>query len=168
MILALDVHYREEETKAVGVLFHWKDSVPQDILIEYIDDVEVYIPGQFYKRELPCLMKIIEKIDIHKLEVIIVDGHIYVDNERNYGLGGKLYEILEKSIPIIGIAKTPFYNNKEMVTEIKRGKSDNPLYISVIGMDISKACQKIVDMHGGFRIPKILKTLDQITKSDNN
>ena len=31
MILALDVHYREEETKAVGVLFHWKDSVPQGI-----------------------------------------------------------------------------------------------------------------------------------------
>ncbi|PZU78442.1 MAG: hypothetical protein DI529_17895 [Chryseobacterium sp.] len=31
-----------------------------------------------------------------------------------------------------------------------KGKSDNPLYISVIGMDISKACQKIVDMHGGF------------------
>ena len=166
MILALDVHYREEKTKSVGVLFHWEDAVPQDILIEYLDEVQAYIPGQFYKRELPCLVKIIEKIDIDKLEAIIVDGHIYVDNDSNYGLGGKLYEILESKLPIIGVAKTPFYSNKETVTEIKRGESNNPLYISAIGMDISNACQKIMDMHGDFRIPNILKTLDQITKNE--
>ncbi|WP_312766070.1 endonuclease V [Epilithonimonas sp.] len=168
MILALDVHYREEETKAVGVLFNWKDAVPQDVLIGYIEDVKAYIPGQFYKRELPCLIKIIEKLDISKLEAIIVDGHIYVDNDHNYGLGGKFYEILENKIPIIGVAKTPFYNNKETVTQIKRGESNNPLYISAIGIDLSTAAQKIRDMHGAFRIPNILKTLDQITKSEND
>ncbi|WP_027383840.1 endonuclease V [Epilithonimonas caeni] len=168
MLLALDVHYREEEAKAVGVLFHWKDPDPQNILIEYISEVDAYIPGLFYKRELPCLIKIIEKLDISELEGIIVDGYIYVDNDHNYGLGGKLYEILENKIPIIGVAKTPFYNNKETVAEIKRGESNNPLYISAIGIDLSTAAQKIRDMYGTFRIPNILKTLDQITKSDNN
>jgi len=168
MLLALDVHYREEEAKVVGVLFHWEDVVPQDVIIEYIDDVEEYIPGQFYKRELPCLMKIIEKLDIGQLEAIIVDGHIYVDNDRNYGLGGRLYEVLENKTPIIGVAKTTFYNNNETVTEIKRGKSNNPLYISAIGIDLSIVSQKILDMYGGFRIPNILKTLDQITKNDSN
>lgn len=167
MILALDVHYREEETKAVGVIFHWEDAVPQDVIIEYIDDVEGYIPGQFYKRELPCLMKIIEKVNIDNVEVIIVDGHIYVDNDGNYGLGGKLYEELGNQFPIIGVAKTPFHTNKQTVTEIKRGKSDNPLYVSAIGMELSTASQKILDMSGDFRIPSILKILDQITKDDS-
>ncbi len=168
MVLALDVHYRKVLTKAVGVLFDWKDTDPQEIICEYIEGVEDYIPGQFYKRELPCLMKIIEPLDISTLDVIIVDGHIYVDNNGNYGFGGKLYEALENKIPIIGVAKTPFYNNKETVTEIRRGKSDNPLYVSAIGIDLFTASENILDMAGDFRIPNILKTLDHITKNDTD
>ena len=53
MILALDVHYREETTKAVGVLFqNWTDEIIATSIIQYIDRVEKYIPGEFYKREL--------------------------------------------------------------------------------------------------------------------
>ena len=130
MILALDVHYREIEAKTVGVLFHWENAEPVEVLIEYIKEVADYISGEFYKRELPCLMQVIEKIDINSIEAIIIDGYIYVDNEKSYGLGGKLYEKLGNKIPVIGVAKTPFFTNKETVKEINRGKSKNPLYIS--------------------------------------
>ena len=158
MILALDVHYRETEAKAVGVLFHWEDTEPRKVFVEDIQEVEDYIPGEFYKRELPCLLKVIGKIDLETIEAIIIDGHIYINNNWEYGLGGKLYEKLNKQIPIIGVAKTPFFKNKETIKELYRGKSKNPLYISSIGLDFT--INKIKNMYGEFRIPTILKQLD--------
>jgi len=164
MILALDVHYRENLAKSVGILFNWQDSVPKEIVCEYIYEMEEYIPGQFYKRELPCLLKIIEKIDISILDAIIVDGHIYVDNNFEYGLGGKLYEVLDKKIPIIGVAKTPFFKNKETIRELYRGESKTPLYISSIGLNLDIVIDCIKNMYGKSRMPYILRDLDKITK----
>lgn len=163
MLLAIDVHYKEYLARTIGVLFDWEDENPQDILIEEIDEVEEYIPGEFYKRELPCILKIVEKVNLSDLEAIIVDGHVYIENEK-YGLGGKLYEQLNGQIPVIGIAKSSFYTNKEMTIEIYRGKSKKPLYISSIGIDLNEVVEKIINMTGEYRIPTILKTLDMLTK----
>lgn len=164
MILALDVHYRDNDAKIVGVLFHWEDKVPSQIIIEHLHPVEEYIPGQFYKRELPCLLKVIEKVDLENLETIIVDGYIYINDDLDYGLGGKLWESLNEQIPIIGVAKTSFAGNKKTVTEILRGESKIPLYISAIGADLKLSAKKVKEMHGKYRIPDILKKLDQLTK----
>ena len=164
MILALDVHYRSEITKVVGVLFNWNDIESKEILIEYIDKVEDYVSGEFYKRELPCLHKIIEKVDLSKIEAIIVDGYIYVDNDLKFGLGGILWEKLDKQVPIIGVAKTSFFSNKETVKELIRGCSKKPLFISTIDYPIEKAIENIKSMKGTFRIPTILKQMDTITK----
>lgn len=165
MILAIDVHYRENESKAVGVIFDWESEQPQEIITSYIDSVEEYTPGEFYKRELPCLLKIIDKIDLNQLEAIIIDGYVYIDNEKNYGLGGILWETLNKQVPIIGVAKTSFFKNKETVIEVTRGESIKPLFVSAIGFDLELAALKIKQMHGSFRIPDILKQLDTETKS---
>ena len=166
MILAIDVHYRETYAKAVGVLFEWKDSKPQQTIIEYINDIEDYIPGEFYKRELPCLLKIIEQVEINTLEAIIIDGYIYVDNEYGLGLGGHLYQNLNQKLSIIGVAKTSFFTNKETVIPIIRGNSKNSLFISSIGYPLQDAAKNILDMQGEYRIPSVLKELDQITKDD--
>lgn len=164
MLLALDVHYRNNTTKAVGVLFNWNDKEPKETVIAYIDNVEDYIPGEFYKRELPCLLKIIDKIDITQLEAIIIDGYVYIDNEKNYGLGGILWETLNKQIPIIGVAKTAFYKNKETVIAVTRGESIKPLFVSAIGFDLNQAALNIKQMYGAYRIPDVLKQLDTETK----
>jgi len=37
--------------------------------------------------ELPCLLKVLENVTIQELEVIIIDGHIYTDNQGGFGLG---------------------------------------------------------------------------------
>lgn len=164
MILAVDVHYRTGKAHAVGVLFNWNNVNPIRIVNSTIKEVEEYIPGEFYKRELPCLMEIINKIDLSSLETIIVDGYVYVDNELNLGLGGKLWEALNKKVPVIGVAKTSFYSNKNTIKEIFRGESKKPLYVSAVGMDINEATKKIQEMEGDFRIPTILKYLDTATK----
>lgn len=163
MLLAIDVYYKENLARAIGVLFDWEDESPQDILIELLEGIEEYIPGEFYKRELPCLLKIVEKVNLSDLEAIIVDGHVNVENEK-YGLGGKLYEQLYGQVPVIGIAKSPFYANKDMTIEIYRGKSKMPLYISSIGIDLNEVVEKVINMTGEYRIPNILKTLDMLTK----
>lgn len=164
MLLAIDVHYRNNTTKAVGVLFNWNDKEPKETVIAFIDNVEDYIPGEFYKRELPCLLKIIDKIDICQLEAIIIDGYVYIDNEKNYGLGGILWETLNKQIPIIGVAKTSFYKNKETVIAVTRGESIKPLFVSAIGFDLNLAALNIKQMFGAYRIPDVLKQLDTETK----
>lgn len=155
MLLALDVFYSADIVKAVGVLFEWKDVKPQKFLIEYLDKVEEYVPGEFYKRELPCLLKIIEKIDISEIEVIIIDGYVYVDNEMKLGLGGILWEELDRKIPVIGVAKTSFLGNKDTTKEIIRRESKKPLYISSIGYPVDEALEKVKSMHGEYRIPAI-------------
>lgn len=165
MILAIDVHYRENESKAVGVMFNWESKQPQEIITSYFDTVEEYIPGEFYKRELPCLLKIIDKIDLNQLEAVIIDGYVYIDNEKNLGLGGMLWEALNKKIPIIGVAKTSFFQNKETVIEVIRGESIKPIFVSAVGFDLNLAALKIKQMHGSFRIPDILKQLDTETKA---
>jgi deoxyribonuclease V len=166
MILAIDVHYRETYAKAVGVIFDWKDSKPQQTIIEYINDIEEYIPGEFYKRELPCLLKIIEQVDLDSLEAIIVDGYIYVDNNLSLGLGGYLYYKLNEQVPVIGVAKTSFFTNRQTVTELIRGDSKNPLHVSSVGYPLEEAVQRVLEMHGEYRNPTILKELDKITKDD--
>jgi len=95
MILAIDVYYKGDTAKAVGVLFDWKDQTPQQVLTAHLNGIEEYVAGRFYKRELPCLLKIIEQVDISTLDAILVDGHVFT-SETEYGLGGKLYEILNQ------------------------------------------------------------------------
>ncbi|WP_204344529.1 endonuclease V [Psychroserpens algicola] len=166
MYLALDVHYKTNYAKSVGITFlSANDQTPQDTYIEIVGDVAAYQPGEFYKRELPCLLKVISKVDLNTITTIIVDGHVYVDNDGQFGLGGYLYEALDKKIPIIGVAKRRFHTNKETVKNVFRGRSNNPLHISAIGMNLDQAAQFILAMHGNHRHPTLLKTLDGITKS---
>lgn len=164
MILAIDVYYPDTGAKAVGVLFEWEDAVPRQTIIEFIDEVDDYIPGAFYKRELPCIEALLKKIGTDLLDAVIVDGHIYVDNNGTYGLGGRTFELLGGRLPVIGVAKTGFHTNKETVIEVLRGESGNPLYVSAIGMDTAKAARLVQDMYGPYRIPDILKKLDGVTK----
>lgn len=166
MILAIDVHYKESYAKAVGVLFNWEDESPKEIISIDIDTVEGYVPGEFYKRELPCIIKIIEQIDLEDIECIIVDGHTYINNNKEVGLGGHLYYFLNEKTPIIGVAKKAFINTEQVSFPLLRGESKNPLYVSSVGIDVKLCLKKIREMKGAYRIPTILKQLDQLTKKD--
>jgi len=164
-ILAIDVYYYDSTAKVVGVLFNEFNEEEQEFYVEYTENAGEYIPGEFYKRELPCILKILKRVDLKRVFMIIVDGHVYIDNDENYGLGGKLWEHLDGEIPVIGVAKTRFVGNMDTVKEVCRGESKNPLYVSSIGMDEGEAAYIITNMKGDHRIPDMLKLLDQKTKS---
>ncbi len=164
MLLAIDVHYKATYAKTVGVLFHWENENPLRIITDIINDFADYEPGQFYKRELPCILQLLQQVNLNSVEAIIVDGHVYIDNNKTFGLGGHLWHALDQKIPVIGIAKKPFHNTKQVCIPIYRGQSQNPLYMSCIGMDEQEALTKVQLLHGDYRIPTILKVLDRHTK----
>lgn len=164
MILAIDVYYIDDTAKSVGVLFDWNDAQPQEVFVDLKQGVAAYVPGEFYKRELPCIEALLRKILLEKVETIIIDGHIYVDDLLTYGLGGYVWELLEKKIPVIGVAKNAFHSNAATVVPVYRGESKKALYVSAVGLDLETAVSHLEKMHGAYRFPSILKELDTITK----
>jgi deoxyribonuclease V len=164
MILALDVYYRGDSATAIGVVFDWTDDKPRQVISAALTSVAGYIPGQFYKRELPCLLGITAQVDLGQIKAIIIDGYVYVDNALSPGLGAYLYEALGSRIPVIGAAKTAFCQNQETVTPVCRGASQSPLYVSAIGMEMEQAALHITEMQGKFRMPTILRELDRLTR----
>ena len=165
MILAFDTYYFDGKAKTVCVEFQeWNQSTDFKIHTEIIDNVAEYIPGEFYKRELPCILSLLNQIDLKKVEVIVVDGFVYLDDEKKYGLGGHLYEKLNQEIPIIGVAKTNFASIEKNKRALFRGDSQKPLYVTAIGIELEDAFQKIESMAGEFRMPTLLKEMDRLTK----
>ena len=166
MILAIDVYYYDIKAKVVGIFFeNWTDIQPKEIENIYLSNIEEYESGNFYKRELPCIIALLEKIDLTKIEIIIVDSFVYLDDYKRLGLGGNLYEHLKGEIPIIGVAKNSFHLNKKNVIEIYRGHSKKPLYISSIGQDLDLSAEQVRNMHGDYRFPTLLRILDQETRN---
>jgi deoxyribonuclease V len=165
MILAIDVHYKATGAKAVGALIHhWEDAVAQQYIIRYIDEVSAYVPGAFYKRELPCILEICKDVDLRSLDCIIIDGFVVLDDSGKPGLGAYVYDSIQQQAPVIGVAKTNFHQNEQHVVPVLRGASANPLYVTAVGTDVQQAAEHIKNMHGEFRLPTVLKELDRITK----
>jgi len=171
MIVAFDTYYSDNSAKTVGVGFHnWGDNKIAIKESEIIKVISNYEPGQFYKRELPCILSLLAKFDIETINTIIVDGYTTIDNQGKNGLGGYLYDSLEKKIPVIGVAKNKFKLNSKKAKEILRGHSSKPLFISSVGIDLNIAAEKVKSRHGDYRIPTMLKIVDIKTKEkvDNN
>jgi len=164
LILAIDVYYYEEHANVAGVLFNWLDTVPQSSITTTVHNIAPYVPGQFYKREMPCILKLLEQVDLEQLEAVLVDSHVYITNNKDYGLGGHLWEALGGKTPIIGVAKRSFHNTDKVTIPITRGKSANPLYVSAIGMETTAAAQLVTEMVGEYRIPKLLKIVDELSR----
>jgi deoxyribonuclease V len=163
MILAVDVDYREDKAVTAGVLFqNWQDSEPVEELIAPILTVAEYEPGKFYKRELPCVLALLQQLE-QLPEFIVIDGYVYLDRNQKPGFGKHLYDALEGKCVIIGVAKTRF-KDTPAETEIFRGGSKRALYVTAVGINEAEAKGLIMRMHGEHRIPALLKRGDQLSK----
>lgn len=168
MILAFDTYYFDDKAKTVCLAFEdWKDKKPTHEYQEITEGVAPYEPGSFYKRELPCILSLINSIDTDEVWYIVVDGFVYLDDAGKIGLGGHLYHALNGQIPVIGVAKSGFHNNTVNVKALHRGESEKPLYISAIGVGLEEAYGYIEQMHGPYRMPTLLQMLDAQTKAIN-
>jgi len=103
-------------------------------------------------------------METDRVELIIVDGFVYLDDRGQLGLGGHLYHKLEGKIPVIEVAKSNFATIETCKRTVLRGQSRNPLYVTAIGMDVEEAAEKVKNMSGDYRLPTLLKKLDCLTK----
>ena len=163
MILAVDVAYHKEAAIVGGVLFRdWNDEKPLKELVISCKVPDNYIPGQLYRRELPCIAALLEHVS-EVLDCIIIDGFVYLGKAKNPGLGKHLGDMLEQKVAVIGVAKTTFKDTPKSC-EVLRGKSRKPLYVTADGVSEDRAKFLIKSMHGKDRIPTLLKYVDRLCR----
>lgn len=187
--IAVDTYYYSDtEAKTVGVVFdNWEDERPAQILEAWTHEFGPYIPGEFYKRELPCILDLLHKVpDLSDFDAIIIDGLAHLPPEicsdPPDGLGIRLEIALEKEgiidrstdyginhVGIIGVAKGKFkgVDTDAGTSKLYRGASKTPLYINTtwFGYSSNSAAECIKSMNGEHRIPTLLKILDKLTKT---
>jgi deoxyribonuclease V len=163
MILAVDVQYGEDCGHAAGVLFaHWDDLAPLACVSKKQTGVGDYVPGEFYKRELPCILALLGELD-QLPETIVIDGFVFLDGHAQAGLGKHLYDALDGKARIIGVAKTAYAGIGDDY-KLLRGDSIKPLFITCIGLELAEAKECIAAMHGPHRMPVLLKTVDRLCR----
>lgn len=163
MIYCFDTYYGDiyAKTAVVGIE-SWDSSEPTFELIDIVNEVNEYESGAFYKRELPCLLSIIDKINLDpSKDILVIDGYVVLSDQGKLGLGGYLFNELDCKFPVIGIAKNDFVSLHNFKKIIYRGGSKKPLFVTALGYDLQKVSEKIISMHGDFRLPTILKLVDQ-------
>ena len=171
MIVALDVGYvasAGSETGRCGVVMFesWQSSVAAVELSVDVQDVEPYVPGRLFERELPCLVAGLDSLTTANpgidLECVLVDGNVRLDGDGRPGLGQFLYRHLDERVPVVGIAKSAFEGLDAI--EVRRGSSSNPLYVTAAGIDEREAAQRVALMAGEFRLPTLIRRADQLAR----
>ena len=163
MIACTDVHYTDYHATAACILFrNWSDSHSCQAITQRYEEPAPYEPGRFYRRELPALLSVISKLTVRP-EIIIIDGYVWLGDWDHPGLGAHLHKTLGGGVAVIGVAKKLFLRGPAVQT-IRRGTSARPLYVSAAGMDLNEAAARIIELHGEFRVPTLLKRVDRLCR----
>ena len=164
MILAVDVQYGENRAVVAGVEFaQWGADAADRELVSFVDGVAQYEPGQFYRRELPCILRLMDEHELRP-EFLVIDGLVYLDGFSRAGLGRHLFDALDGRVPVIGVAKKRFAGLGAQY-ELYRGSSGRPLFVTAAGIDVGLAKGFIGEMHGRYRLPTLLKRADQLCRA---
>jgi len=163
MIACVDVGYHATHATAACVVFaDWTDAALHSEHSVAIAEFEPYEPGAFYRRELPCLLRVLADVRV-PLTTIVVDGFVWLGTAQP-GLGAHLFEALERRTAVVGVAKTAYAGNT-LAASVLRGISANPLYITAEGIAVADAADHIRRMHGEHRIPTLLGHVDRLSRT---
>lgn len=163
MIFCVDVDYQTGvATTAIVGFQDWPDACPSSEAV-YRSHAEAapYEPGQFYKRELPCILDALQRVRA-PIETVVVDGYVWLGPERP-GLGARLHAALGGGVAVVGVAKRSFHGATDAVP-VTRGESQQPLLVTAVGMDAQAAAAHLRQMHGAFRLPTLLKHVDRLAR----
>lgn len=178
MILLTDVFYEEEVNTAhiaAIAIDNWTSST---ILKTWeIDKSGIdceYIPGQFFKREMPCLIELwntISEEEKSQITTIIVDGFYDIWDGR-HGLGHHFHDwLIENGYDkeVVGIAKSPCRETNKFTLpvyrteESKKSKCRSALWVNGSNMDNDYQA-KVLSMHGEYRLPTMVKAVDKLSR----
>jgi deoxyribonuclease V len=163
-LACVDVDYRVRGAAAGCVLFTgWTDATAARELVATATAAEVapYVSGQLYRRELPLLERVLALVG-HPLDVVIVDGNVWLDAAGAPGLGAHLWEALGRTSAVIGVAKRSYVGAPAV--QVRRGDSASPLHVTAAGMDPAAAADHIRAMDGPYRMPTLLTRVDRLCR----
>lgn len=172
--LIFDVKYDDEKGLAKVAALEFENFTDKVETNSYTQDCKIYseyIPGEFYKRELPSIMLLIQNnIGISKLkdeyDTSIVDG-LYMLGKDHPGLGARLKQELlnnyDVDIEVIGIAKTYYKDCEQVAGIVYRGKDAiKPLYVN--GSLQKNYVDIVKNMAGDYRLPYLVKQVDKLSR----
>lgn len=163
MIVAVDVQYSGDAGFVAAVAFQrWTDAEPEVEHGTLVRPVEEYEPGQFFKRELPCILAVLALLS-EPPDSVVVDGYVWLDAAGRKGLGALLFDALGGATPVVGVAKRSFRGSPH-AAPVRRGSSSRPLFVTAAGLLVSDATAAIASMHGAHRTPTLLKRVDQLCR----
>jgi len=165
-ISVLDVAYAAEVAGVACVLAEsWTASAPTAEISKRVACTPAkYEPGRFFKRELPLLLALIDDLQFRPA-VFVIDGYVWLGASRTPGLGAHLFESVGRTIPVVGVAKTP-YRDDTWSAQVLRGKSRHPLFVTAAGLDQTRAAELVLGMHGNHRIPTLLHRADHLARAE--
>lgn len=145
---------------AAGLWFRgWSAASAEHQAVAFFAEVAEYESGQFYRRELPCLLGVLEQGP--RAEVVIVDGYVWLKDGLP-GLGARLHAAIGGVV--VGVAKTNFAGATAAL-RVLRGSSNSPLFVTAVGMSAEEAAIKVKGMHGPYRVPTLLKQVDTLART---
>lgn len=175
MIVAFDTYYYNGFSYTVGGVFKsWGDKEASYYVTSKRACIDAeYKPGELYKRELPCIMQCLDLLKIDDIELIIVDGFVWLSENGvslTKGLGAVLHDAIfhkySRKKTIVGIAKNRYHVDIPECVVLERGlESKKPLFITC-----SETCftefyaSQVKVMSGDYRIPNIIKAVDMKTR----
>jgi deoxyribonuclease V len=161
MLACLDVAYRGMVACAAAVTFRdWADGTAAGESVVLVQGAQPYEPGEFFRRELPCLLAVLRTLP--PLEAVLIDGYVW-DGAGRPGLGAHLFHALDTKVPVIGVAKSKF-QGAGRAWEVFRGRSKRPLFVTAAGMPEDVAAERVRSMHGNGRIPTLLARADSLSR----
>jgi deoxyribonuclease V len=171
VLACVDVDYREGTAIAGCLLFEaWTDAQPAREIAVRVGEAAPYRSGAFYERELPAILTVLERAEV-ALHAVVVDGYVWLGGVRA-GLGAHLYESLDRRVAVVGVAKTAWgglapaeSTDARRAIALRRGRSDKPIYVTAVGMDVLLAAALVAEMHGPHRIPTLLKAVDRLVRA---
>lgn len=200
MKVYIDVYYytddkpgKEYAHTVAGLFNDYSDLDFVKVIVTRTDNIAIYEPGNFYKRELPPIIDVLNEIKKqgYSLDTIIVDGFVHMceDDSITYheGLGARLKDyLLEQNIdiPVIGIAKHPYkylykdtyfeYNNNIIKYEdfnksLKLPKKNMYITFSLeykddVKLEIVKEIYAMKKVQKDAKFSLLFTKVDQITK----
>lgn len=164
MMYCLDVHYRAAGAVAGAAGFaRWDDASASSLTVVAIPAgrVAAYVPGELYRRELPCLLAVVAKLP-EPPALLVIDGYVWLGDGSRPGLGAHLFEALDGRVPVVGVAKAKF--RAAIAADVLRGRSRRPLHVTAAGLAWADAAAAVASMHGRHRIPTLLQRVDRLCR----
>lgn len=159
---AVDVHYPPRGGACAGLVVAGDERFGR-VVSEHtarLNRVAAYQPGQFYLRELPAILAVLETTD--RLDLLVIDGYVSLDPAGRRGLGAHLH--IRTGIPVIGVAKSWFATATHAIA-VRRGTANRPLYVTAAGLDPAHAATVVAAMAGPHRLPDALRRADTLARA---